>query len=293
MRFEVPCGRLLALVGAVLFLTLAATSARALEEQSIPAADLTLTPSPSPSASPAAEGASPGASPTFETGAPPPLTPTATYTTPPSPDIFPEPTPVPTATGDETNSGEIGSVTPQANISDRPLDAEIAAQTDPARAASMRVVEQARQELQAGKSDEAVRTLQRAMSIDSSDPYAYFYLGRADLKSRQYEQAMAFFKHAEIGLGSNPEWLGETLAYEGLTYELSEHLVAAQAAYQQALQAAPGNLMAQVGYTRVSANIAPSETPTVGEAPAAAPPPYPPAEPPPPTAPPGPSPEID
>jgi len=287
MRPDAPRGRLLAPIGAALLSIVCATGAPcaqqiALEEEAIPAAELSAT--PSPTVTPGPNGETPEPSPTPE----------PTYTVPPTPNVFPEPTPMPTATGDDESQGEIGTVAPAAQVSDLPLDSEIAAaQSDPARAASVRVVEQARQELQIGKQDEAIRTLQRAMSIDSSDPYAYFYLGRTNLAAKQFEQAMAFFKRAETGFGSNPAWLGETLAYEGLTYELSDHLVAAEAAYQQALQASPGNLMAHVGYTRVSANIEPTESPTPEEAPSGVAVPYPPQEPPAPYASPGPTPSSD
>ena len=166
----------------------------ALDEESIPSADLTATPTASPS--PGAEGLSGAVA-----------TPVATST----PMMFPEPTPIAAAT--DEGSPEINGSAPAAQVSDLPLDSAIdAAQTDPARAASMRVAELARQELVAGHPDEAIRTLQRAMSIDSSDPYAYFYLGRAALAKKQFQQAMVFFKRAEIGFGQNPIWLGETLA---------------------------------------------------------------------------------
>jgi Tetratricopeptide repeat len=230
-----------------------------LEEESIPAADLTATPTPSPS---------PGESsaPTVE------LTPSPTPS--PTPEMFPEPTPIAMPT-DEAPIG-IGAVTPTGQISDQPLGAAIAAaQDNPARAASIRLADHARAELLAGRGEDAIRTLSRAMSVDPSDPFAYLYLGRAYIAKKDYTQAMTFLKRAEIGFGHDPNWLGETLAFEGLTYELSDHLLAAEAAYQQALAASPGNLMARVGYTRTSSNLEPTEAASPEAAPpeSAAPPP--------------------
>jgi tetratricopeptide (TPR) repeat protein len=219
-----------------------------LQEQSIGAADLTPTPPPTPTASP-----SPGAEATGapaepgESGTPalmPSATPTATQSPPPESEPLPEPTPLPTATGDMEPLG-IGSITPSPQISDSSLDPAIAAAPDPARAASLRITEQARVQLLAGKADGAIRDLSRAISVDPSDPYAYFYLGRANIAKKSYVQAITFLKRAEIGFGSNPQWLGETLAFEGLAYEEGGHPNAAAAAYQQALQAEPGNLMAR------------------------------------------------
>ncbi|HUY27737.1 MAG TPA: tetratricopeptide repeat protein [Candidatus Binataceae bacterium] len=225
----------------------------ALEEESIAGADLTPTPTETPT--PDANGNLP---PT------PVATPSETPTEGP---IFAEPSAIPTATGDAAPL-DAGSITPTLRISDAPLDSVIAAQASPARAASLRVTEQARRQLERDHPDEAIRTLSRAVGIDPGNPYAYFFLGRAYIAKKDDEQAMSFLKRAEIGFGSgNPTWLGETLAYEGLTYEESGHMDAAAAAYQQAIAADPGNLMARVGYTRV----APEVTPQAPAAPPGAP----------------------
>jgi Tetratricopeptide repeat len=227
-----------------------------LQEESIGSADLTPSATPSPSPGAEATGAAamtPSASPTPEQ--------------PPAPsegEIFPEPTPVPTATGESEPLG-IGSLTPSPQISDLPLEPVIAATADPARAASLRITEQARVALLAGKTDDAIRELGRAVSVDPNDPYAYFYLGRAYIAKNNLVQAITFLKRAEIGFGQNPQWLGETLAFEGLAYEQGGHPDAAAGSYQQALQVEPGNLMARVGYTRVEPDItAPAATPAEG-----------------------------
>ena len=109
---------------------------------------------------------------------------------------------------------------------------------------------------------------------------------------RDYTQAMTFLKRAEIGFGSRTAvWLSETLAFEGIAYEESGRTTAAAAAYQQALQANPGNLMARVGYTRLAPAIipeAPEGAPSVNAdlpPPSEEPPPPPPSEAPPPPAP--------
>lgn len=244
-----------------------------LEEESIPAAELTATPTPTPSPEPGSETSA---------------TPSPTSTpTPYAAEIFPEPTPLPTPL-EELPPLEMGSVTPSLRISDSPLEGAIGREQNPARAASMRIADQARAALLDGHPEEAIRELSRAVSVDPSDPYAYFYLGRAYIAEKNYAQAMTFLKRAEIGFGSgNPVWLSETLAFEGLAYEESGHDVAAAAAYQQALQANPGNLMARVGYTRLAPSVtpqapegAPSANADMGPPASEAPPP-PPAEPPP------------
>jgi hypothetical protein len=245
------------------------------QEESIPEADLTATATPTPTPAPGSE-----------TSGTPLVTPSPAPTTS---EVFPEPTVQPTS-ADQQPPLEAGSVTPSLRVSDSSLQGMIDKEQNPARAASMRIAEQARTELLAGHPDEASRDLARAVSIDPSDPYAYFYLGRAYIAKKNYSQAMTFLKRAEIGFGSrNPLWLSETLAFEALTYEESGHDTAAAAAYQQALQVNPGNLMARVGYTRLAPS-APEGAPAAGEdepppagepipgPPASAPPPPPPSD---------------
>jgi TolA-binding protein len=179
-----------------------------------------------------------------------------------------EPTPLPTPA--DIAPLEVGSVAPQLQISDSSLDGLIqnVHTTQPALAASLRVTDQARDQLMNNHADDAVQTLMRAMSIDAGNPYAYFYLGRAYLAKKNYDQALTFFSRAENNLGNNPQWLGETLAFEGLANEQAGQNPAAIACYQKALVAVPGNLMARVGLTRLApAQPAPAVEPVSAPAP--------------------------
>ena len=117
----------------------------------------------------------------------------------------------------------------------------------------MRITEQERVDLERGHTDDAIRELANAISIDPSNSYAYFYLGRAYVARKDYGQALTFFKRAEIGVASNSLWLGETYAFEGVCLEQASKSADAAAAYQKALAASPGNLTARVGVTRLSA----------------------------------------
>jgi hypothetical protein len=199
-----------------------------------------------------------------------------------------EPTPRPTP-GEEMAPLSIGSVAPTVSVSTLPLEPLIRDANSPARATSLKLTEQARLAMVRGENDEVVALLTRAVSIDPTNYYAYFFLARAYMDSGQYEQAVGFFKRAENGFASNPAWLAETLAFEGLAYERIGRLTAAEATYQKALDAAPGHLMARVGYTRVTALVhrdestagaigAPPEGPAIEPPPSQPPPPAPPAE---------------
>ena len=155
---------------------------------------------------------------------------------------------------------DVGSIATTPEVSDSSLAPLIASAPTPARAASLRITEQERVELERGHTDDAIRELAHAISIDPSNSYAYFYLGRAYIARKDYGQALTFFKRAEIGVASNSAWLGETYAFEGVCLEQASKSADAVAAYQKALAASPGNLTARVGVTRLSAFMPASAT---------------------------------
>jgi Tfp pilus assembly protein PilF len=147
---------------------------------------------------------------------------------------------------------DITSSNPTVQISDGSLDSELSDKLGPARSASLRSVDQARAQMMSGDVDGSIRALSRALSIDSSNPYAYFYLGRAYFVKNNPQQALTFLQRAALGFGSNPAWLGETYGFEGAAYEASGRTSEAAAAYKRALDTAPNNRMARAGYGRVA-----------------------------------------
>lgn len=72
--------------------------------------------------------------------------------------------------------------------------------------ASMELTEQARILLDRGRSDDAIRVLERAISIDSNNGRNYFYMAEAWLHKGNKEQAKEFNRIAEIYLRDDPEW---------------------------------------------------------------------------------------
>ncbi len=166
-----------------------------------------------------------------------------------------EPAPEATPT-DAPPPYDVGSVQPTAPVSDQPLTGLIAGTKDqPALNASLRFAEDGRKALEASKPDDAIRDLGRAISIDPTDPYAYFYLGRAYMLKKDYPQALAFFGRSEVGVRTVPAWLGEVKSFEGACLEEQGKFPQAAAAYRQALDVAPGNLMARTGYGRLSESL--------------------------------------
>jgi len=158
----------------------------------------------------------------------------------------------------ESGIGEVppavdaGTLTPSPGLGSVSLEPEIDKAAEPALAASLRLTESARRKIAADQIDDAMRELTRAISIDPSDAFAYYYLGRAYLQKKNYEQALTFFRRAEIGFSERPEWTAEALSYQGACYEELGRPNDAMQAYQRALSASPNNLMARVGYGRVA-----------------------------------------
>jgi hypothetical protein len=249
-----------------IFLVMLPLSARAeLHEESVPAEDLAV---PAATQSPGTdtgtnpdtnsnpedwEPAHPAAQPPAQPGAPeqheaPAAGPTRTA-------------PAPVASPAEIAPAiDVGSIATVPQVSDSSLAPMIATAPTPARAASLRITEQERVELDQGHTDEAIRELAHAISIDPSNSYAYFYLGRAYVARRDYGQAQTFFRRAEIGLAAQSAWLGECYAFEGQSMEEAGKSAEAATAYQKALAASPGNLTARVGITRLSAFLPASVT---------------------------------
>jgi hypothetical protein len=244
----------------------AAHTEASFSEQTLPGQDA---PSPSPSpgaavspnaaASPAASGGTNGATADWERvpngaaaaspvpgaayGAPSQVTDVSTGTAPAA-GVAPVDTSPPPALDVSTITGDL-------DPSQGPLTDEIKHADNPALMASLRQTEQARKELAAGNLDEALRSLNGAVSIDPSNPFAYFYLGRSYAARKDFPQALTFFKRAEVGFGSHPEWLGATMGNEGTCYEELNQMNNAARAYRNALAASPNNLMARTGYGRL------------------------------------------
>jgi tetratricopeptide (TPR) repeat protein len=144
-------------------------------------------------------------------------------------------------------------------LGDESLDPEINKAIIPALAASLRLTESARKQFGDGEVDGAMRDLARAVSLDPSNAFAYYYLGRAYLIRKNYTQALTFFRRAEIGFDGRHDWTAETLSYEGICdEELGKPTDAAQA-YQRALAVSPNNFRARVGYGRLASIAGPIE----------------------------------
>ena len=123
-------------------------------------------------------------------------------------------------------------------------------------AASIRLTEQARKQLAAGSTDDAVRTSARAVSIDPGNRFQYFYLGRGYMVKKNYAQAITFSQTGGNRFGSRQSGMGDA-ELRGACYEVMGKTNEAAHAYQHAFAVAPNSLMARVGYSRLAPLIAP------------------------------------
>ncbi len=274
-----------AFVVLALVIGLAGTTRAQIAEERLPAADL-------PSAAPSAVGATPNAIATTgsgntsadwqrlpASGESPLASEPASLAPAPSPPA--QPAPPATAAAVETpaaaataSSAEEVAATPAAAASEPPAALDLSATSvgpdlgaaslapefkqaaTPARAASLRLTEQARQELLKGDANAALQDLGRAVSIDPGNPFEYYYLGRVYLTRHNLPQAATFFQRAELGFAGRPDWLGETLSFEGACDEQLGRSPDAVKAYKRAVALAPGNFRAQAGLGRVAPSTA-------------------------------------
>jgi tetratricopeptide (TPR) repeat protein len=76
----------------------------------------------------------------------------------------------------------------------------------PQRRASLAVVEEGRGYLLSGRTREASTRFQRALQIDPTNGFAYYWLGRARIQSGDARGAVGVLQKAETLLGPYPQW---------------------------------------------------------------------------------------
>jgi tetratricopeptide (TPR) repeat protein len=134
------------------------------------------------------------------------------------------------------------------------LDYTIDANTAPNVAAATRLVTAGRTRMQAGDYVGALDQFERAIVIDPGNSYAYYYLAELHFVHHTYDQAIAFAdRAASLSAARAPEWASRAYTLQGNAFEAIGRFADARGAYARAIQAAPGNLAAQVGLARVGA----------------------------------------
>jgi Tetratricopeptide repeat len=137
---------------------------------------------------------------------------------------------------------------------DSSLLAKITPGVTPQRAASLRLTDEGRKLLDAGDAAKALSRLERAIVVDSTNPYGYFYLARTQHLLGRHREALNFLDVAESRLSGEPFWLAEIHALRGENYRALGQTQRAETSYVQSLRLNSGNRTAADALLRMQAD---------------------------------------
>lgn len=140
---------------------------------------------------------------------------------------------------------------------DSSLIAKITPRTSPQRAASLRLTEEGRRLIEAGDYAKALGRLEKTISIDSTNPYGYYYLAQAHFYLGRYQESLNFLDVAESLLANEPFWLAEVFALKGENFRSLGFLQKADSSYSQALRLNSGNRLAAEGLSSLRGETQP------------------------------------
>ena len=87
------------------------------------------------------------------------------------------------------------------------VEPEPSQEPDPRTLASLQLTEQGRRLVEAGKSDQAIRVLEQAISLNPDNGENYYYLAEALLLKGIMSEAKKINQLAEIHLKENSQWM--------------------------------------------------------------------------------------
>lgn len=140
---------------------------------------------------------------------------------------------------------------PKPVIIDKPLTELIQPETSPQRAASLRLTEDGKAYLQSGNLIKASEALEKAITIDTSNPYAYYYFASLRSEKGEYKQSLGLLSKAEILFKDNQFWLSNVYSLMGRNHESLFQYNDAQKKYEQALKLNEENIEAREGMERI------------------------------------------
>ncbi len=132
-----------------------------------------------------------------------------------------------------------------------PLIAKITPETSPQRAVSLRLTEEGRKLLGTGEYLKALNKLEKTISIDSTNPYSYYYLARVHHQLTHYRESLNFLDVAESLLSEESIWLAQVFALKGRNFQILGSFERADASYVQALKLDPNNQGAFEAITQI------------------------------------------
>lgn len=159
--------------------------------------------------------------------------------------------PAPATTGIPAQTGQ-----PPPLPDDSSLLAKITPGIPPQRAASLRLTEEGRKLIDAGAAAKGLQRLEQSITIDSTNPYGYFYLAKAHHKLGRYKESLNFLDVTESRLAAEPYWLAEVYALRGENFRALGMTERAEASFSRALSINPGNRTAVEAISRSQSNPA-------------------------------------
>lgn len=132
-----------------------------------------------------------------------------------------------------------------------PLLAMITPETPPRSALSLRLAEEGRKLLEQREYRKGLNQLERAISLDSRNRYAYYYLAEAHYALAHYRQSLNFLEITQPHFAAEPQWLAQVVALRGRNYESLGFFERADENYLEALALDPQNRVALEGITRI------------------------------------------
>ena len=136
-------------------------------------------------------------------------------------------------------------------VVDKPLTELIQPETSPQRAASLRLTEEGKAYLQSGNLIKASEALEKAITIDTSNPYAYYYFARLRSEKGEYKQSLGLLSKAEILFKDNQFWLSNVYSLMGRNHESLFQYNNAKKRYEQALKLNEENIEVKEGIERL------------------------------------------
>jgi hypothetical protein len=125
--------------------------------------------------------------------------------------------------------------------------------TPPNVAAALRLIEDGRQQMNQERYDHALDRFERALAIDPSNAYGYYFLALLHFETKKYDQAVAFASRAVVlSARTDRVLMGRSYGLEGEAYEAVGRYADARKAYEKAVEADPNNLAARVGVARLN-----------------------------------------
>jgi tetratricopeptide (TPR) repeat protein len=140
---------------------------------------------------------------------------------------------------------------------DSSLLAKITPATPPQRAASLRLTDEGNKLLEAGDTAKALSRLERSIVVDSTNPYGYFYLAKAQHRLGRHRESLNFLGVAELRLRGEPFWLAEVHALRGEIYRALGQLQSAETSYAEAIRLNSGNRTAAEALLRLQSDTPP------------------------------------